>query len=126
MKATYIIVIIIYFFFALLQVNDPDWYYWIPIFLYICILYVLAMYGIKRRYLIYLGIIVYLAGIILYIPDIINWAHLGFPSIVGSMEAETPYIELTREFFGLVLCLAAMLFLFVPAKFHRKSQKVEK
>jgi len=118
-KALYINLIIIFFFFTLLQVNDPDWYYWIPIYLYVCILYGLALYGIRLRYLIYLGMLIYLAGIILYIPDIINWARLGFPSIVGSMEAETPYIELTREFFGLVLCLLAMLLLFVPTKFNR-------
>ena len=120
MKATYIIIIIVYFFFALLQVNDPDWYLWIPIYLYVCVLFALSMYGIRRRYLIYIGILAYLTGIILYIPDIINWERLGFPSIVGSMEAETPYIELTREFFGLVLCLFAMLFLFVPAKFRSR------
>lgn len=86
----------------------------------------MAIYGIRRRYLIYLGMLVYFAGIILYIPDIINWAHLGFPSIVGSMEAETPYIELTREFFGLVLCLLAMLFLFVPTKFKNNSAQKSK
>ena len=122
MKALYIIIIIVYFFFALLQINDPDWYYWIPIYLYVCILYGIAMYGIRRRYLIYIGILVYLIGIIMYIPDIINWDRLGFPSIVGSMEAETPYIELTREFFGLVLCLLAVFFLFVPMKVKHKSK----
>jgi hypothetical protein len=106
----------------MLQVNDPDWYYWIPIYLYVCILYGMALYGIRRRYLIYLGMLVYLAGIILYIPDIINWFNLGTPSIVGSMEDKRPYIELTREFFGLVLCLLAMIFLFVPMKKNHKTE----
>jgi hypothetical protein len=38
------------------------------------------------------------------------------PSITASMKAESPYIELSREFFGLLLCAIAALYYLIKAK----------
>jgi hypothetical protein len=45
------------------------------------------------------------------LPDFINWVKMGAPTITGSMKAESPFVELTREFLGLVICFAGLSFL---------------
>jgi hypothetical protein len=112
MKALYLILAVIFLIFAILQLNDPDPLLWIPIYGYACILFVLAFFGYPAKILTLAGIAGYLTGIVIMIPDLIRWFRMGAPPIAGSMHAETPYIELTREFFGLAICLLAMLFLF--------------
>jgi hypothetical protein len=37
--------------------------------------------------------------------------RMGMPTIVGSMKAEEPHIELVREFGGLLLAVAALVYL---------------
>ena len=76
----------------------------------------MAFFGYSIRILTLAGITGYLIGVVIMIPDLIRWLRMGAPSITGSMHAETPYIELTREFFGLVICLLAMLFLLFRGK----------
>jgi hypothetical protein len=41
---------------------------------------------------------------------------MGMPSLVETMKAEKKYIELAREFGGLVICDLALLFQFSQAK----------
>ena len=43
-----------------------------------------------------------------YTPYILAWVQQGMPSIVDEMKASTPYIEYTREFLGLLICLMAV------------------
>lgn len=99
--------------FAALQYNDPDPYVWMPIYLYSATLCFLAA---KRKfypkaYLI--GIIVYLAyGAYLLFDKtgVIDWATKHHSeNIAQTMKATKPWIEETREFFGLMILVAVLL-----------------
>ena len=49
-------------------------------------------------------------------PEVIDWFSDGMPNIADSMQASSPYIELVREFFGLLISLIGMTFYLVISK----------
>lgn len=112
MKVFNVIFLILFIGFAALQYNDPDPYIWIPIYLYASYLCWLAM---KNRYpgrLYLLGFAVFgiYAGYLFFNETgVLSWIFKhGAENIAGSMKAEKPWIEETREFFGLVIVMIVM------------------
>lgn len=99
--------------FAGLQYNDPDPYIWVPIYLYSAVLCYLAA---KKQYYpkAYLaGIVVcslYAAYLMFDNTGVIDWVteHKA-ESMVQTMKAEKPWIEESREFFGLVILIIVMV-----------------
>ncbi len=120
MRIFNLIAAILFLLSAFLQYNDPDPYLWMPIYLYGAILCWLAF---RRRYYPKL----YLAGIVLFAlyagylffekNGVADWIqeHQA-ENIAGSMKAEKPWIEATREFFGLLLLIIALLVNYFFAK----------
>jgi len=98
---------------AALQYNDPDPYIWIPIYGYGAILCGLAFRKKYYPYAYLLGIIVYsaYAGFKLFEPDgVWDWVtKYNAPNIANSMKATKPWIEETREFFGLLILIVVFL-----------------
>jgi len=94
--------------FAAFQYNDPDFYIWIPIYLIVAV--VIWMYSLGRYHyrLSQILLVIYLLGMTIYYSDVISWINNGIPSITGSMQAESPFIEFIREFFGLGICALAL------------------
>ena len=90
--------------FAAMQYNDPDFYIWVPIYLIIAIVAVLYDGGKYHIRILQFLLFLYILGMISYYPDVISWIKEGTPSITGSMQAESPFIEFIREFFGLGIC----------------------
>jgi len=100
---------ILFILFAYFQLNDPDPYGWIAIYLLVAVICFAA--ALERFYLpvIIFGLIISLLWTASLIPDFINWIRSGAETIVGAMKAEKPHIELTREFLGLA-CISVTLF----------------
>ena len=107
---------------AALQYNDPDPYIWIPIYLYASILCGLAAANKFYPIAYLLGIIVY-AGYALYLfftaDGVLDWIQKhNAENIAGSMKATKPWIEDTREFFGLLIIIIVLAadYVFVKRK----------
>jgi hypothetical protein len=93
----------LFFLFGLVQYNDPDFYIWMPAYFIVAsIPFAYAKYFFPEKSVIML-LVVWLIWLGSYLPEIIDWFKQGRPSIWESMQAESPYIELIREFFGLLL-----------------------
>ena len=113
MRIFNIIFFVLFLCFAALQYNDPDPYIWIPIYGYGALL---CWFAFRNKYYppaFLLGIIVYsaYAGFKLFEPDgVWDWItkHKA-QNIADSMKAANPWIEETREFFGLVILIVVML-----------------
>ncbi len=96
-----------------LQYNDPDPYLWIPIYLYGAFL---CFQAVKHQYYpkaYVAGIIFYsIYGIYLFFDKygVMSWAteHRA-ENIASSMKASAPWIEETREFFGLLILIFVLL-----------------
>jgi len=120
MKIFNIIFCVIFVLFAALQYNDPDPYIWIPIYGYAAVLCWLAF---KNKYYpkAYLaGISVYLIyAIFLFFTKngVLDWANEHHAeNIVQTMKAEKPWIEESREFFGLVILIVVLLIDYIYAR----------
>lgn len=126
MKVFNILFSLLFLIFAGLQYNDPDPYIWIPIYLYAALLCWLAF---RNKYFpaAYLfGIAIY-AGYALYLfftdDGVLDWIQKhNSENIAGSMKASTPWVEDTREFFGLVILIIVLAVNYIYAK--RKGRRV--
>ncbi len=108
--------------FAVLQWNDPDPFRWVVIYGLTALLWLWRWWVIPPRWItipIFLGILIWWASLI---PSVIHWINLGAPSLMGSMKAESPHIELVREWGGLLITLVAILpLLSLKGRVHRKA-----
>ena len=124
MKVFNIIFCFVFIVFAALQYNDPDPYVWIPIYMYTAVLCWLAARQryFKKAYL--LGIAVYTIYAIYKMFDangLLDWIKLHHAeNIAGTMKAERPWIEETREFFGLVILIVVLAINYFVAIKKRK------
>ena len=99
--------------FAYLNLNDVDPWLWVPIYTsaaICCALAIFEMYYPMVYILLMLFYLVY-AGILFFAKDgVRDWlTKYKKESLVQSMQATKPYIEKTREFFGLLIITGALL-----------------
>jgi len=128
MKVFNIFFCFIFILFAALQYNDPDPYIWMPVYLYTAFLCWLAFRNrfYPKAYI--AGIIVYAAYAVYKIFDangLIDWlTKHDAQNIAETMKAEKPWIEETREFFGLLILIVVLLINFFYAR--RSNHKTTK
>ncbi|MEP7257603.1 MAG: transmembrane 220 family protein [Flavitalea sp.] len=120
MKIFNIIFCILFILFAALQYNDPDPYIWMPIYLYAAGICWLAFRGKYYPLASLAGVAIYAiyAVYLFFARDgVEDWIteHHG-EDIAGTMKASTPWIEDTREFFGLVILIVVLLIDYAYAK----------
>lgn len=110
-----------------LQYNDPDPYVWIPLYGYGAVLCWLAFRGkyYPRAYLV--GIVVYAvyAAYLFFTTDgVLDWFNKHeAENIAQTMKAQKPWIEDTREFFGLIILIVVLGIDYIYAK---RSQSLMK
>ncbi|RPD46674.1 transmembrane 220 family protein [Paracnuella aquatica] len=105
---------------AILQYNDPDPWLWIPIYLFGAALCFLAARGKFYRNTYLAGIVVFgiYAVYLLFTQDgVLDWINEhDSENIAQTMKATKPWIEDTREFFGLLILMAALLVNYISAR----------
>ena len=113
MKIFNLISIVLFVIFAALQYNDPDPYIWMPIYLFGAFVCFEAYRNRFNPVLYITGITVYLVyALYLFFnkTGVINWAsEHNAENIAQSMKATKPWIEETREFFGLAILIAVLV-----------------
>jgi Ca2+/H+ antiporter len=120
MKIFNILFCILFIISTALQYNDPDPYVWMPIYLYGAALCWLAFRDkyYPRAYI--TGIMVYLAyALYLFFAKdgVLDWfSKHDAENIAQTMESDKPWIEETREFFGLMILIAVLLSNYIYAK----------
>ena len=120
MKVFNLIFCFLFVVFAALQYNDPDPYLWVPIYMYTAVLCWLAARGLY-----YLN--AYLAGMVVYVVyaiykafdanGLIDWIKFhNAANLAATIKAEQPWIEESREFFGLIILIAVLAINYFVAK----------
>ena len=99
--------------FAWFNLNDKDSWLWVPIYLAASVCCAFAAFGLFYP-VVYLMLSVFyiIYAIILFFSEdgVRDWVvKYKQPSITESMQATKPYIEKTREFFGLLIITAALV-----------------
>jgi len=112
MKAFYIFFVFAFLLFAALQYNDPDPYLWIPLYLYAALLCWQAAKGKFYRKAYWLAFAVYGTYAVYKIFDnngLVDWITKHHAqNLAETMKAATPWVEESREFFGLVIILLVL------------------
>lgn len=98
--------------FGYLNLNDKDSWLWVPIYVLAAVLCGLVPLGMvfPTVYLIAMGFYLVYAVILFVAKDgVWDWlTKYQSQSLVQSMQATKPYIEQTREFFGLLIATGAI------------------
>ena len=99
--------------FAYVNANDKDAWLWVSIYLVAAICCGLAIFKkyYPTIYLIVISFYLIYAIVLFFAKDgVRDWIiKYNRKSIVESMQATKPYIEKTREFFGLLIISAALI-----------------
>lgn len=108
---------LIFTLFAYWQFNDPDPVLWVGIYGILALVSLLRVFGIFSRGLAIVFMIALAVYSLFKIGGVIEWIGADDKSSVfGTMTPDKPYVELTREFLGLVLGFLGM---FVHYKMKR-------
>ncbi len=98
--------------FAYVNLNDKDAWLWVPIYMVACVFCGLAVFQkyYPWGYLIAIAFYLIYAFILFFAKDgVRDWlTKYQRESLVQSMQATKPYIEQTREFFGLLIISGAL------------------
>jgi hypothetical protein len=119
---------VVFTLFAVVQYNDPDPYLWVPIYLYPALLCFLKFIQKPIPTLAYwAGFLVFGAYAIYKMFDtngIIDWVQFHNASnIASTMKAEKPWIEESREFFGLLIILIVLGINYIQKSNHPSASK---
>ena len=99
--------------FAAFQLNDPDPLFWVLVYVVMAVISGMAAFRKYNVLLMLLVLAVLAYELFVLFPPFMDWIRGGMPNIAASMKAESKYIELVREFLGLVICFAALTFHYI-------------
>ena len=112
MKYLHAVVTLLFILIAVLQINDPDPLYWVATYLAVAATSGLALFGRPLLLLCNIAIGMTLAGLLISISGTGDYFSANdYNSIYQSMSEDKPYIESAREFGGLFIALAYLVFL---------------
>ena len=96
---------------AAVQINDPDPVLWVLVYLFTAMICLQGILGRLKIYYLIVGVITFVALASTKVAGVIDWMSAGEQSeIFGEMTGERPYVEDTREFFGLIMALGAIAY----------------
>lgn len=103
--------------FVLVQYNDPDGSVWMIAYGFVAAMVGLAFLGRLNKWPILIGLFGFFITSLFYFPSMIKWVtkEQG-QNLMQRMNSSKMYIEETREFFGLIICVLIFIWLFVVYK----------
>jgi hypothetical protein len=112
MKIVNSILALLFLVFAFVQFNDPDPILWVIIYNNMAVLCVLAIFGLRYRIWIGASIVFYTIYAITLAGGAWEWMQSPDRSLLFDdiAKMQYPYIEETREFLGLIICIVVALF----------------
>ncbi len=117
MKILFGVLTVMFILFAGLQYNDPDPYIWIPYYLGIAVLTGAMVNGRFLKWFVVTMTVASIVGLVHYFPGVYDWeVNHNAENIAQQMKADKPYIEKTREFFGIAISLAAIALVYWKGK----------
>jgi hypothetical protein len=114
---------LIFLLFAIVQLNDPDPVIWFSIYLLTAVLCAVSIFRKLPLALLYGFGLVLLFYAAMHLEFAVEWILSDNKSaLFGEMQEDMYYIEGTREFFGLLIAIAALAHLLFQNK-ESKSKK---
>jgi hypothetical protein len=111
MKIINLILAVMFLVFAFVQVNDPDPLLWIVIYGAMAVICILAAFRNYYRIVMLVLLGAFLFYSYLLLPGLREWLHQADRSILFDdiAKMQHPYVEESREFLGLMICIAVLV-----------------
>jgi hypothetical protein len=123
MKIVKIFFAILFLLFVVVQFNDPDPLLWIVVYGSMVVVSVLAFYNRYPTRIMVIMASGFLVLTILYFEGFREWFNSSDRSLLFDdlAKMQFQYIEEAREFLGLLICLAVLIFYFYLVKRHAEK-----
>jgi len=120
MKIINFILALIFLLFAFVQINDPDPFLWILIYGNVAVLCVLAMFRLYYSYWLWATLVFYSIYAVLLVSSAWHWLQSPDRSLLFDdiAKMQNIYIEETREFLGLMICISVLTFHLISRRNH--------
>lgn len=116
MKILNIVLAVVFTLFAVVQLNDPDPYLWVAIYLAVAVISGFAVFQKYSLPGIIVLMIICLGGSIYYFPGLVElFSDHEIGDLTKTMKAEKPFIEESRESLGLLLSFLVLSFQYFQA-----------
>ncbi|MEO5602275.1 MAG: transmembrane 220 family protein [Cyclobacteriaceae bacterium] len=122
MKIVNLLLSVLFLVFAFLQINDPDPAVWILIYGVMAVMCVLVAFGYYYSKVLIVILVVYVAYSVTYLPSILRWLKADNKSMLFDdiAKMQNLYIEESREFLGLMICVTVLVVHLVRAHIVRR------
>lgn len=121
MKVLNLLLAVLFLVFAFVQINDPDPVVWILIYGATAVTCILAAF--RQYYLpILIGLLVIFAGYsLVFLPGVGDWLQSPDKALLFDdiAKMQHPYIEESREFLGLFICVLVLIMHLVHSRKRR-------
>ena len=110
MKVLNLLFAVVFIIFAFLQINDPDPVLWILIYGLMAVACILAAFGYYYPKVLAGILVLLLAYSFVYVEGVMEWFRSDEKSMLFDdlAKMQYPYIEESREFLGLFICIAVL------------------
>jgi hypothetical protein len=114
---------LVFILFAIVQLNDPDPVIWFSIYLLTAVLCAVSIFRKLPLALLYgLGLVL-LFYAAMHLEFAVEWIlSENRGELFGEMQEDKYYLEGTREFLGLLIAIAALMFLIQQQKTHPRKE----
>ncbi len=118
MKIATFVLAIMFLLFAFVQINDPDPLLWITIYGSMAVVCIMAMFRYFIRPLMWIQGAAFIVYMVILFPGLREWLAQPDKSILfdEGMKMQFRYVEESREFLGLLICLAVLTWLLVISR----------
>jgi len=106
----------IFFASAALQFNDPDPLLWVALYGVTGLIAIFAAFDHYNPWVILIVLAACVYEALKIFPAFGPCAADGLSSIVDTMKAETPCVEIVREFLGVLITIGGLVFFYVRAR----------
>lgn len=122
MKVFNLVLAVMFVIFAFVQINDPDPVLWILIYGLMAVACILAAFG-HIYTLVWIGLLVISATYsLVFASGVMEWLHSDDKSMLFDdiAKMQYPYIEESREFLGLFICILVLFMHLMTRKLRRR------
>jgi hypothetical protein len=123
MKVLNLVLAAMFIVFAFVQINDPDPVLWILIYGIMAVACVLAAFGRFYRILLWPLLVCYFGYSFVYLSGVLEWLRSDNKSMLFDdiAKMQYPYIEQSREFLGLFICIFVLVMHLITLRRRKAS-----
>jgi hypothetical protein len=122
MKLVNLLLALMFMVFAFLQINDPDPVHWILIYGAMAVVCILAAFKVYSKIALWVLLLAFTGYSFVFFDGLMEWLAQPDRSVLFDdvMKMEYPYIEESREFLGLMICVIVLVIYLIRS--HRVAR----